>query len=127
MIPEGWEVKTLGQTCRITMGQSPASMYYNENHEGLPFHQGVTNFGERFPEDKIYCTIENRIAERGDILCSVKAPVGRLNLANKKIVIGRGLCAIRSFDGNQNFVYQQLKEVFKEEEFQWAGVRFLRL
>ena len=89
-IPQGWKVKPLGEMCDVLMGQSPKSEFYNETGEGLPFHQGVTDFGERFPTDRVYCTIQKRIAEVGDILFSVRAPVGRINVANKKIVIGRG-------------------------------------
>jgi len=108
----------------LTMGQSPKSEFYNEVGEGLPFHQGVTNFGFRFPVDKIYCTITNRIAEPGDILFSVRAPVGRINLADKKIVIGRGLSGIRNKNGNQLFTYYQLKEMFKEEDTMGGGTIF---
>ena len=86
LIPEGWEVKNLIDVCHLIMGQSPKSDFYNENKEGLPFHQGVTNFTDRFPIDKIYTTALNRIAEAGDILFSVRAPVGRINISNKKIV-----------------------------------------
>jgi type I restriction enzyme S subunit len=124
LVPEGWEVQKLGVVCNITMGQSPKSEYYNEIGEGLPFHQGVTNFGSRFPVDKIYCTIPNRIAERGDVLFSVRAPVGRINLADKKIVVGRGLSAIRHKNGNQLFIYQQLKEIFQEEDTIGGGTIF---
>ena len=95
------------------MGLSPKSEFYNETGEGLPFHQGVTDFGERFPTDRVYCTVQKRIAEVGDILFSVRAPVGRINVANKKIVIGRGLSAIRSKSGDQVFILQQLKDKFQ--------------
>jgi len=81
LIPEGWEVKKLIDVCHLIMGQSPKSDFYNENKEGLPFHQGVTNFTDRFPIDKIYTTALNRIAEAGDILFSVRAPVGRINIS----------------------------------------------
>ena len=124
MIPEGWEVVKLGDACLITMGQSPSSEFYNITGDGLPFHQGVSDFGERFPLDRMYCTAANRIAEAGDILFSVRAPVGRINLANKKIVIGRGLSAIRSRTGNQYFVFQQLKELFLEEDTIGNGAIF---
>ncbi len=123
-IPEGWVVKRLGDVCIIVMGQSPKSEFYNDTGDGLPFHQGVTNFGDRFPIDRMYCTVQNRIAEAGDILFSVRAPVGRINIADKKIVIGRGLCAIRSRSGNQAFVFQQLKEQFKEEDTMGSGTIF---
>lgn len=124
LIPEGWEVKPLGNISNIVMGQSPKSEFYNEIGEGLPFHQGVTNFGDRFPTNKVYCTVLNRLAEAGDILFSVRAPVGRLNIANQKIIIGRGLCAIRSKNGNQAFVFQQLKEKFQEEDSMGGGTIF---
>ncbi len=123
-IPGGWELKKLGDVSDILMGQSPRSEFYNETRKGLPFHQGVTNFGDRFPVDRIYCTVENRIAEEGDILFSVRAPVGRLNIADKKIVIGRGLCAIRSKTDNQPFVFQQLTEKFQEEDTMGGGTIF---
>ncbi len=122
--PEGWEVTNLENSCTILMGQSPESQFYNENGNGLPFHQGVTNFGNRFPKDRVYCMVQNRIAERGDILFSVRAPVGRLNIANKRIVIGRGLCAIRSNTGNQTFIFQQLVEQFKEVDTMGGGTIF---
>jgi len=60
--PKGWGVKKLKETCRLTMGQSPKSEFYNDRGEGLPFHQGVTNFGDRFPTDRLFCTVEGRIA-----------------------------------------------------------------
>ena len=124
LVPEGWEVVKLGDRCSIVMGQSPSSQFYNEVGEGLPFHQGVTDFGSHFPTDRMYCTVANRIAEARDILFSVRAPVGRINIANKKIVIGRGLAAIRSKTGNQDFVFQQLKELFQEEDIIGNGAIF---
>ena len=62
-VPEGWEVKTISESIRLTMGQSPPSEFYNESGEGLPFHQGVTDYGFRFPTHRVYCTTEGRIAE----------------------------------------------------------------
>ncbi len=124
MIPEGWEVVKLGDVCFVTMGQSPSSEFYNSNGDGLPFHQGVTNFGSRYPVDRMYCTAEGRVAQAGDILFSVRAPVGRLNIADKKIIIGRGVSAIRSKSGNQTFVFQQLKEQFQEEDSIGNGAIF---
>ena len=124
LIPQGWEVKQLGEMCHVVMGLSPKSEFYNETGDGLPFHQGVTDFGERFPTDRVYCTIKKRVAEAGDILFSVRAPVGRINIANKKIVIGRGLSAIRSKNGNQTFLLQQLKDRFQEEDTMGSGAIF---
>lgn len=123
-IPKGWKVGKFKDVAEITMGQSPKSEFYNEDGEGLPFHQGVTNFGERFPKNKMYCTVENKIAEKGDILFSVRAPVGRINIANSKMVIGRGLCAIRHKNNLQSFILYQLKNIFAEEDSIGSGTVF---
>lgn len=124
MVPQGWEIKRLDEVCSITMGQSPSSEFYNLAGKGLPFHQGVADFGSRFPTDRVYCTAEHRIAHAGDILLSVRAPVGRLNLSLRRIVIGRGLCALRSTGDSQRFVFQQLKERFQEEDIIGNGAIF---
>ena len=123
-IPQGWEVKQLGEMCHVLMGLSPKSEFYNETSEGLPFHQGVTDFGSRYPTDRVYCTVQKRIAEVDDILFSVRAPVGRINIANKRIVIGRGLSAIRSKSSDQNFILSQLKHKFQEEDTMGSGTIF---
>jgi type I restriction enzyme S subunit len=123
-IPKGWEVKKLKDVCRLTMGQSPKSEFYNETGEGQPFHQGVTDFGDRFPTDRLFCTVEGRIAEAGDILFSVRAPVGRMNIADKKIIIGRGLSAIRHNDGHQAFLWEQLRNRFTEDDMMGNGAIF---
>jgi type I restriction enzyme S subunit len=123
-IPQKWEVKKLKDVCRLTMGQSPKSEFYNETGEGQPFHQGVTDFGDRFPTDRLFCTVEGRIAEAGDILFSVRAPVGRMNIADKKIVIGRGLSAIRHNDGHQAFLWEQLRNRFTEDDMMGNGAIF---
>jgi len=123
-VPEGWEKKRLADVATLIMGQSPASKYYNTDGDGLPFHQGVTNFGNRFVSHKTYCKLEARIAEAGDILCSVRAPVGRLNITLDRIVIGRGLSAIRSNNGFQSFLYYQLKNHFFKEDMIGGGAIF---
>ena len=74
--------------------------------------------------DRVYCTVQKRIAEVGDILFSVRAPVGRINVGNKKIVIRRGLSAIRSKRGDQTFILQQLKHKFQEEDTMGSGTIF---
>jgi type I restriction enzyme S subunit len=123
-VPEGWEKRYLVDLADLVMGQSPKSEFYNEEGEGLPFHQGVTNFGDRFVNHEIYCTIINRLANPGDILCSVRAPVGRLNITLDQIVIGRGLAAIRSKSGHQSFLYYQLKNHFFKEDMIGGGAIF---
>ncbi len=124
LIPDGWTVATLKNIVQLTMGSSPKSEFYNENGKGLPFHQGVTNFGIRFPTDKTYCTKETRIANAGDILFSVRAPVGRINIADKKMIIGRGLSAIRHKEEKQVFFYYQLKKIFEKEDSMGSGAIF---
>ena len=97
---------------------------YNKDGNGLPFHQGVTNFGVRFPSHQTYCTVQNRMAEPGDILFSVRAPVGRINITTDKIVIGRGLAAIRSKTGHQNLLFYLLKSHFFKEDMIGSGAIF---
>ena len=123
-VPEGWTTKALGEIADIVMGQSPKSMYYNEEGNGLPFHQGVTNFGSRFPSHRTYCTMENRTANPGDILFSVRAPVGRINITRDKILIGRGVAAIRSNGYQQNLLFYALKSHFFKEDMLGTGAIF---
>lgn len=104
-IPSGWEVKPLSKIAVLTMGQSPAGTTYNETGGGLPFYQGRTDFGFRFPKKRIYCSAPTRIAEKGDILISVRAPVGDLNMANETCCIGRGVASIRSNISKDSFLY----------------------
>ncbi len=89
------EIKKLKECCTIIAGQSPESKYYNSNGDGLPFFQGKADFGELYPSIRVYCSQPTKIAEKDDILLSVRAPVGPTNLAPCKVCIGRGLTAIR--------------------------------
>ena len=123
-VPEGWEKERLGGIAGITMGQSPKSIHYNRDGKGLPFHQGVTNFDVRFPFHDVYCTEQNRIAEPGDILFSVRAPVGRINISADKIVIGRGIAAIRSQRRHQSLLFYALKSHFLKEDMMGSGAIF---
>ena len=84
----------LDSICRINMGASPDSSTYNKQKEGLPFYQGNADFGEKYPTARIWCTAPAKVAERGDILISVRAPIGALNIATEKCCIGRGLAAL---------------------------------
>ena len=115
-VPEGWEVKAISESIRLTMGQSPPSEFYNESGEGLPFHQGVSDYGFRFPTHRVYCTTEGRIAEPQDVLLSVRAPVGRINVADRRLVLGRGLAGLRHRSDRQSFLRQQMCHVFAEED-----------
>ncbi len=88
----------LSECCTIIAGQSPESKYYNTDGEGLPFFQGKADFGEVYPKIRVFCSKPVKIAEKDDILLSVRAPVGPTNLAPGKVCIGRGLTAIRPSD-----------------------------
>ncbi len=97
---------TLDDVCLLNMGQSPDSSTYNEVGEGLPFYQGNADFGERYPQCRIWCSEPTKIAEKEDVLISVRAPIGALNEAREKCCIGRGLAAIRPKGGlNKDFLY----------------------
>ena len=123
-VPEGWCSKTLNEIADVVMGQSPKSEFYNNNYEGLPFHQGVGSYGTRFVKDSTYSSSYTKIAEAGSILFSVRAPVGRLNITKNKIVIGRGLAAMNHREGLQSYLFYLLKERFFKEDMVGNGSIF---
>ena len=84
----------LDQICKLNMGQSPDSSSYNENKIGMPFFQGNADFGTLHPTVRIWCSAPTKVANSGDILISVRAPIGALNIANVECCIGRGLAAL---------------------------------
>ena len=88
-------IKKLKDCCTIIAGQSPESKYYNTEGVGIPFFQGKADFGEVYPTIRVYCSQPTKIAEKDDILLSVRAPVGPTNLSPGTVCIGRGLTAIR--------------------------------
>lgn len=96
MAGDGWSQLPLGEVCEIIMGQSPPGSTYNENRVGLPFYQGAADFGPRFPTRRVWCSAPSRIAEAGDILLSIRAPIGDVNLASEKCAVGRGLAIVRA-------------------------------
>lgn len=89
------QIMKLSDCATIISGQSPKSEYYNTDGNGIPFFQGKADFGELYPQIRVYCTTPTKVAEKDDILLSVRAPVGPTNLAPTKVCIGRGLSAIR--------------------------------
>lgn len=123
-MPEGWEKKKLEEIADIIMGQSPKSEFYNKEQKGLPFHQGVGSYGTRFVNDIVYTTSYTRIAEANSLLFSVRAPVGRLNISKNKIVIGRGLAAMKHKNGMQGFLFYMLKERFFKDDIIGNGSIF---
>jgi len=109
-IPREWWVNELGEFAYFEMGQSPSSTYVSEDEIGLPFLQGNAEFGEIYPVPDSFCSQPKKICETGDILISVRAPVGDLNKADQKYVIGRGLAAIRFIDMSSEFGWHFLNE-----------------
>jgi type I restriction enzyme S subunit len=104
-IPRGWQVGCLSDCCEITMGQSPPGDTYNDEGDGLPFYQGKTDFGFRFPGRRIYCSSPTRQASIGATLISVRAPVGSANIAREICSIGRGIAALKSRQSADSFIY----------------------
>ena len=88
------KMKALMEFCDLNMGQSPNSETYNEENIGLPFFQGNADFGEVYPKVRIWCSSPVKVAAVGDILISVRAPIGAMNIANTPCCIGRGLAAL---------------------------------
>ncbi len=106
----GWQRKQIGDLCEVIAGQSPEGKFYNTDGKGIPFYQGKKDFGEKFIEDPTTWTTQiTKIARYGDILMSVRAPVGPINFATYEACIGRGLAAIRSRgELNRDFLFYQL-------------------
>ena len=123
---EGWEYKKLGEVCEITMGQSPDSKSYNKDGRGLPFFQGCADFGILNPNISTYCSEPKKVAEPLDILMSVRAPVGTLNIANTKCCIGRGLASFREIKNKSSykFLYYLLKSSEKYFQDNSTGATF---
>lgn len=123
-VPEGWEKLSLSDFTDVVMGQSPKSEFYNQDKQGLPFHQGVGSYGNRYVIDDTYSTAFTRIAEPNSILFSVRAPVGRLNITKNKIVIGRGLAALNHKKGYQSYLFYLLKEKYFKDDIIGNGSIF---
>jgi len=107
-IPIGWSVQEFGEVNHLLMGQSPPGDTYNSEGEGVPFYQGRTDFGTRFPKQRVFCTAGTRFARAGEVLISVRAPVGDLNQAIEDCVIGRGVASAMHKNGSQAYSYSLL-------------------
>lgn len=114
LIPKGWRVGCLGEICDINMGQSPSSETYNSVGVGMPFYQGVKDFGFKYPKVSTYCSKPKKVANSFDILFSVRAPVGEINFAYEKCCIGRGVSALRLKHHKNNILYYWLKTITKQ-------------
>lgn len=125
LIPSGFRSGIISEAFDLTMGQSPDGESFNEDLKGIPFYQGSTDFGFRFPTRRIFTTSPTRYAKEGDTLVSVRAPVGDINMASEDCCIGRGVAAIRHRTGARSFTYyaiENLKSHF--DKFEADGTVF---
>lgn len=111
-LPKGWVWTTLKEISEIILGQSPPSSTYNTDGEGLPFYQGKLEFGKLYPTPRKWCTAPKKIAEKGDVFISIRAPVGPTNICPEKSAVGRGLAAIRGLGGIESFFILYLMRTF---------------
>lgn len=116
----------LDSFCTINMGQSPDSSTYNENKNGIPFFQGNADFGEFYPTIRMWCSKPTKIAHEGDILISVRAPIGALNFANCECCIGRGLASLKANDARciQKYLWHALESKVGELNAKGTGSTF---
>lgn len=108
----------------INMGQSPNGSSYNNNGRGIPFLQGNKTFGFLYPTIDTWTTEPKKIGKKNSVLMSVRAPVGDMNIANKDICIGRGLCSIEMKNGNNQYLYYLLKNSIKKIKMKSTGTVF---
>ncbi len=111
VIPKHWKIDRIKFYDHVIMGQSPKSSFVNEEGYGIPFLQGNTEFGETNPLNRYWCTNGPKKSEAGDILLSVRASIGELNISDQPYIIGRGLCAIRAWQNNDRFLFYYLSIV----------------
>lgn len=116
----------LEDVCTINMGQSPDSATYNENEKGLPFFQGNADFGEVYPTTRLWCSEPTKVARKNDILISVRAPIGALNISNCECCIGRGLAAlsVNSEICSQKYLWHALSSKVQELNSKGTGSTF---
>lgn len=124
LVPVDWEISELKTKATITMGQSPKSDSYNSECIGMPFMQGRKTFGDKYHSIDTWCTDPKKIAKRNDVLISVRAPVGDVNVATTDLCIGRGLASLRMHNGNNEFLYYLLKNYSKEITNRETGTVF---
>ncbi|MDU5764028.1 MAG: restriction endonuclease subunit S [Veillonella sp.] len=99
----------LGEIVDVIMGQSPKSEFYNTEGKGYPFLQGNRTFGLKYPTFDIYTTVLTKLAKAGDIIMSVRAPVGDLNITPVDMCLGRGVCSLKMKNGNQSYLFYMMK------------------
>ena len=104
-----WKEIKLGNLCEITMGQSPNSNFYNNDCEGMPFLQGNRTFGDKYPTFDTWTTFATKEADAGDVIMSVRAPVGDVNITPLHMCLGRGLCGLKHKEEAQEFLYYLMR------------------
>lgn len=116
----------LGEICTINMGQSPDSSTYNQNKNGLPFFQGNADFGDVFPAVRLWCSNPIKVAKKNDILISVRAPIGALNISTCECCIGRGLASLSVNQEvcNQKYLWYVLSSKVNELNSKGTGSTF---
>ncbi len=119
-------VRPLTEYCTLNMGQSPDSKTYNTQGNGLPFYQGNADFGETHPITRVWCSAPVKVAEEGDILISVRAPIGAMNMAVERCCIGRGLAALTPICNkcSKQFLYYALQSKVDSLIAQGTGSTF---
>jgi len=124
-LPKGWLLTSLNEVSEIILGQSPPSSTYNKEQNGLPFFQGKADFGILYPTPRIWCNKPKKIAEKNDVLLSVRAPVGPTNLCQDRSCIGRGIASVRSI-GNipSKYLLYFLRYIEKDLDRQGTGTTF---
>ena len=123
-IPEEWNVVRTSEIFKIDMGQSPSSKTYNQNRAGLPFYQGVTDFGPLHPTPTTWCTKPRKIAKKNTILFSVRAPVGEINITSLECAVGRGIAAIQCNENDLMYSYYLLTQNKKQYKYLSQGTIF---
>ena len=123
-IPAHWDFTPMKEYVEINMGQSPKSEFYNTVGKGLPFLQGNRTFGIKYPYYDTYSSDIKKIAQEGDVLFSVRAPVGDVNIATQRCCIGRGIASLRMKNGNQEYLYYLLREYRRYIETRESGTVF---
>ncbi|CCJ36022.1 type I restriction enzyme, S subunit [Methanoculleus bourgensis MS2] len=123
-LPETWESRALGEVADITMGQSPPGSSYNQISDGCPFLQGNAEFGVESPAPSYWTTEPRKMARKGSVLFSVRAPIGAVNIANTDYCIGRGLSSVSLHRGDNKYLYYLLRYLKPSIEQKGTGSTF---
>ncbi len=122
---KGWKWMQLDEACEVILGQSPPSSTYNKEGKGLPFYQGKSEFGLKNPTPRKWCTKPKRITQPGDILISVRAPVGPVNMSDSIACIGRGLAALRPLNMiDSEYIFHYMRSTEQDLASMGSGSTF---